>query len=135
MQSPRNTFLKYFWFFKKHLVAESNKNTRFWRTPGRRPQTPSNFINHNIIRHNIIRNWFKGAGGRGPRSIFTFLMFLIKENVSHQELFQNEKLLFLAKVIEFSNRENTYNYIAHANFNRDSPKIYLKNYLLLHFLR
>ena len=49
--------------------------------------------------------------------------------------FGMKKILFLAKVIEFSNRENTYNYIAPANFNRDSPKINFKIYLLLHFLR
>ena len=42
-----------------------------------------------------------------------------------RNFFQNGKMLFLTKVIAFSNRANTYNYIAfaHANFNRDSPKI------------
>ena len=28
---------------------------------------------------------------RGPRSIFTFSLFLIEENVSYQEIFRNEK--------------------------------------------
>ena len=36
---------------------------------------------------------------------------------------RNEKILFLAEVIEFSNRENTYNYIAHTNLNQNYPKI------------
>ena len=49
-------------------------------------------------------------------------------NVRYQELFQNGQIVFLAKVIAFLNRKNTYNYIARANFmfniaNRVSPKI------------
>ena len=48
---------------------------------------------------------------------------------------RTEKILFLARVIEFSNPKNTCNYIAHANFNRDFPKINFKIYLLLEFLR
>ena len=44
-------------------------------------------------------------------------------------VFQNGKILFLAKVNAFSNREHTYNYIAHANFNCDSPKLNFKIYL------
>ena len=36
--------------------------------------------------------------------IFTFLLFLIEENGSYQELFQNGKMLILAKVIVFLNR-------------------------------
>ena len=36
-----------------------------------------------------------------------------------------------AKVIIFSDRENTYNYTAHANFNCDSPEAKFKIYLLL----
>ena len=46
---------------------------------------------------------------------------------------QDGKILFLAKVIAFSNPENTYNYIACANFNRESPKINFKIYILQHF--
>ena len=42
---------------------------------------------------------------------------------------QNEKLLFLAKVIALSNLENTANYSTSANFNRNSPKINFKIYL------
>ena len=42
--------------------------------------------------------YFKGAGG-GILGRFT------------KNFFQNGKILFLAKVIAFSNRENTYNYI------------------------
>ena len=53
----------------------------------------------------------------------------------NRNFFQNGKILFLAKVIALSNLENTYIYVARANFNRDSPKIDLKIYLLLHFLR
>ena len=53
------------------------------------------------------------------------------ENDSYQKLFRNGKILFLAKVIEFSNRENTYNYIACAKFNRDYPKINFEIYLLI----
>ena len=61
-------------------------------------------------------------------------------NVRYQELFQNGQIVFLAKVIAFLNRKNTYNYIARANFmfniaNRVSPKINFKTYLLLQFLR
>ena len=48
---------------------------------------------------------------------------------------QNEEILFLAKVITISNPKNTYNYIARMNFNRDSPKINFKIYLLLQILR
>ena len=44
-------------------------------------------------------------------------------------------MLFPAKVIAFSNFENTYDYIAHANLNRDSPKINFEIYLLLQLLR
>ena len=44
-------------------------------------------------------------------------------------------LFFLAKVIEFSNCKNTYNYIVRANLNPDSPKINFKIYLLPQFLR
>ena len=54
---------------------------------------------------------------------------------ANRNFFQNGKILFLAKVITLSNLENTYIYVAHANFNSDSPKIDLKIYLLLHFLR
>ena len=56
-----------------------------------------------------------------------------------KNFFRNEKILFLAKVIEFSNRENTYNYknnyIARANFNHDSPKMNFRIYLLLQCLK
>ena len=48
---------------------------------------------------------------------------------------RNEKILLLAKVIEFSNREDTYNYIVHVNFNCDLPNINFKIYLLQGFLR
>ena len=75
---------------------------------------------------------FKGAGG-GLRSIFTFWLFLKEGNASYQEIFSERKILFLAKVIAFSNLENTYNYIARTNFNCDSPKINIKIYLLLQF--
>ena len=40
--------------------------------------------------------------------------------------FRNEKILFIAKIIEFLNRENTDNYIVRANFIHDSPKINFK---------
>ena len=45
-----------------------------------------------------------------------------------RNFFQNEKLLFLAKVIKFSDHENTYNYIARANIN-------FKIYIFLMVLR
>ena len=75
---------------------------------------------------------------------FHFLLFLIEDNASYQKLFSEWKNVVpcIAKVIAFSNRENAYNYIARANFNRDSLTLknlknylQLKNYLLLHFLR
>ena len=47
-----------------------------------------------------------------------------------RNFFQNVKILLLAEKIE-----NTYNYITHANFNRDSPKISSTFKLLLKFLR
>ena len=47
---------------------------------------------------------FMGAGGGVD---FHILLFLIKENVSYQELFTEWKTLFLAKVIAFLNLENT----------------------------
>ena len=43
---------------------------------------------------------------------------------------QYEKILFQAKVIEF-----TYNYIARANFNRDLLNIFVKYLLLPQFLK
>ena len=55
----------------------------------------------------------KGTGG-GLRSVFTFWLFLMEDNLSYQELFSEWKNVFIA----FSNLENTYNYIACANFNR-----------------
>ena len=48
--------------------------------------------------------------------------------------FLNEKILFLARVIAFLNLKNTYNYIVHANFNRDFLKMNFKIYLLMQFL-
>ena len=51
-----------------------------------------------------------------------------------RKFLQIEKILFLANVIAFSNLENTYDYTARTNFNRDSPKINLQIYLLLQFL-
>ena len=62
---------------------------------------------------------------------FHFLLFFSFQAI----FFRNGKMLFLAKVIEFSNYENTYNYTARANFNRDLEKSTLKIYLLLQFLR
>ena len=63
---------------------------------------------------------------------FLFFTFF---GVSNRNFFRNEKILFLAKIIAFLNLKNTYNYIAHANFNRDSPKMIFKIYLLSRFLR
>ena len=40
------------------------------------------------------------------------------------------EIKILAKVIEFRNRENTYNYTAHANFYRDFPTIFFSSYIL-----
>ena len=54
---------------------------------------------------------------------------------ANRNFLQNGKILFLAKVIALLNLENTYIYIAHAKFNRNSQKIDLKIYLLLQFLR
>ena len=51
-------------------------------------------------------------------------------------LFSEWKILFLAKVIELSNLENTYKFfLAHANFNCNSREINYKSYILLQFLR
>ena len=85
-----------------------------------------------VIRCNLGCEWsffdgifaqgFKAAGGGS-------------ENGSYQELFRYEKILFLAKVIEFWNCENTYNYIACANFNHDFPKFFVKSLLFLQFLK
>ena len=36
-----------------------------------------------------------------------------------RNFFQYDKIMFLAQVIEFWNLENTYNYIAFANFNHE----------------
>ena len=49
--------------------------------------------------------------------------------------FRMKQILFLAKVITFWNCENTYTYIARANFNRDFSKINFKICLLLQFSR
>ena len=70
----------------------------------------------------------KGAGEKGPSSSITFIFFLIKKNVSYNKLFRNAKRLFLAKVIVFLDLKNTNNYIASANFNRNSPRINFKIY-------
>ena len=72
----------------------------------------------------------KGAGG--SEADFHFL-FLIKKNSSDQEFFPEWKILFLAKVIKFINRE--YTYIVHANFHQVFQKTNFNIYLLLEFLR
>ena len=81
-------------------------------------------------------NWgrLKGAGAGGSEVDFHFLLFLIEENVSYHEIFRNEKISFLTKFITILKLKNTYNYIAGANLNRDSPKNNFKIYLLLQFL-
>ena len=43
-----------------------------------------------------------------------------------RKFFRYEKILSLAKVIEFRNCENIYNYIACVNFNFSLPKVFLK---------
>ena len=50
--------------------------------------------------------------------IFTFWLFLVEENVGYQRFLRIEKILFLAKIIAISNRENTYNSLTsqHRNF-------------------
>ena len=53
----------------------------------------------NVISPGRGRKGIQGAGG--PWSIYTYSFFLIGENVSYQEFFQNEKILILAKVIAF----------------------------------
>ena len=78
----------------------------------------------------MIWETIEGAGVQG-----IFLMFLVEENESYQDLFRNEKILFPAKVIALLNLKNKYNYIARSNFNRDFPKIDLKLHLLLQFSR
>ena len=55
----------------------------------------------------------KGEGG--PRSIFTFLLFLIQENVRYQEFFRDEKMWFPAKVIAIS-RKSTLKFIFSNSF-------------------
>ena len=79
--------------------------------------------------------YFKGSGGM--RSVFTFLSVSDKRRMAATEnFFRMKKILFLAKVITFQNLENSYNYIACENFNRDSPNINFKIYnILLKFLR
>ena len=64
-----------------------------------------------------------------------FCCVLQRRKAATRNFFRNEKILFLAKVIALSNFENKYNYIVRANFDRDSPKINYKIYLLLQFLK
>ena len=45
------------------------------------------------IRSTLIRG---PGGGGGPRSIFTFLLFLIEENATYQELFTELKNIALS---------------------------------------
>ena len=52
-----------------------------------------------------------------------------------RNFFRYGKILSLPKVIEFGNREYTYHYIVHANFDRNLPNILLKPLLLLQFLK
>ena len=47
--------------------------------------------------------------------------------LASRNFLQNEKILFLAKVITFLNLENTGNYSLHMNFNHNSLKINFKN--------
>ena len=49
-----------------------------------------------------------GGGGGGEVDFHFLLLFLIEDNGSYQELFSDGKILFLAKVIEFSNHEKLY---------------------------
>ena len=74
----------------------------------------------------------EGGGVLGDR-FSLFDGFLWRRISATMNVFQNGKILFPANDIAFSNRENTYNYIALANFNCDSPKINFKIYLLLQF--
>ena len=63
---------------------------------------------------------------RGSEVNFQFSLFFIEENGSYRKFSSvYEKVLFVAKVIDFWNIENTYNYIARANFNHDFPEKYL----------
>ena len=79
------------------------------------------------IKRGNLREKKRSRGGL--KSILTFLLFLIEGNGSYQELFiyRMKNILFLVKVIALSNLKNTYNYIAHAKFNRDSRKLTSKS--------
>ena len=67
---------------------------------------------------------------RGPGRFSLFDYFLWRKMSASRNFFLNGKIS-LAKVITFLNHENTHNYIACSNSNRDSPKINLKIHLLL----
>ena len=63
-----------------------------------------------------------GAGG--SEDDFHFFVVSYRGEWQLPRTFVGMKIiLFLAEVVEYSNPENTYNYIAHANFKRDFPKI------------
>ena len=51
---------------------------------------------------------------------------MTEEIIRYQELFRIVKILLLAEVITISKLRNTYNYITHANFNRNYSKINIK---------
>ena len=82
-------------------------------------------IIHFLYENSNIPGKFKGARGSltWRRSKSSFLLFLTEGSVSYQMLLLDQKILFLAKVIEFQNPENTGNYSTQENFKRDFPKM------------
>ena len=58
-----------------------------------------------------------------------------KTAASYQKLFFGLKNIVLSQSYHILKSQNTYNYIARANFNRTSPKINFKIHLFLQFLR
>ena len=67
------------------------------------------------------------------------LTYIQRRLAATRNFLRKKKILFLPKVIAlFKARKYLYiihNQIAHVNFNRDSPKINFKIYLLLQFFR
>ena len=82
-----------------------------------------------FIGFNRIKSFagFKMVGGC-QGSLFYY------PELATKNFLQNEKVLFLVKVIAFLNLENTGNYSTCANLNRNFPKINFKIYYPLHFL-
>ena len=112
-----------FWSVKKPLVADTpfsqkQQKLRFWLSPGRR--SPGSLI--------ALRG--QRQGGMFEVDFRFFVVSYYRGKWQLPGTIFGMKKMFLDKVIELWNRENTYNY-----FDRDFPTIFVKSLLLQQILK